>query len=421
MGAVVWALTTLPLIASAAEVTRVASSFDDNHPFGLYVDAAYERWQHNGIIVQEQHANGDRVDSPQLNYLGVDSRLELDLHVGIWRGLEFSFGLPIILSQTDAYTYANGVSATNSSLTQNCITASGELVDPNCPSTGVGTQPIGTVPSTNYRSGLGNLRFGLTYAIFRQSLDSSKPTWTIFFKYEAPTAPLRDPAALTSPTDHQAVGDRVHRYLFGTAFSRRLGVAEPYFKLDYTLPYRGPGYYSNCDRTDLGNLGAPENCTSGYWSRAETGINAPHVFRLITGTEIVPVDNAKGQKVVVDVRALATYYTGGRYYNEITPLFQKLMSSEGYLEVGGSLGITAQPASFITFRLRGTYSYQTDRTLSSEPLGKDIDGDGRVSYQGHPSPEVNPTFDYRADAVGRRFRIVSNGVFSVNVQMSLNF
>jgi hypothetical protein len=419
MGAAVWALTALPLIASAADVTRVASSFDEDHPFGMYIDADYERTQHNGIITREGHAGGDRVDTPELNYLGVDSRLNLDLHVGIWRGLELSFGVPIVFSQTDEYSFADGRNASNSSFTQNCITASGELVDPTCLTTGAGTQPIGTIPSINYRGGLGNLRFGIKYAIYRQSLDRSKPTWTIAFIYDAPTAPLRDPAALTSPSSRQPVGDKVHRYYFETALSKRLGVVDPYFKLTYVLPYRGPGYYSNCDRTDLGNLAAPDNCTNGAWSRAETGINAPHEFKLIAGTEIVPVDNGN-QKISIDVRALATYYTAGRYYNEITPLFQKLMSSEGYLEVGGSLALIAQPSKFITFRLRGMYSYQTDRTISNESLGKDIDGDGRVSFQG-ASPEVNPTFDYRADLVGRRLRIVNNGVFSINISASLNF
>jgi hypothetical protein len=345
--------------------------------------------------------------------------MNVDLHVGIWKNLELSIGLPIVFSQTDAYTFATGQNAGNSSFINNCISASGDLFDPSCLTTGAGAQPIGSVPSTNYRAGLGNFRFGLTYAILKQSLDPSNPTWTVFINYDAPTAARYDPAAITHPNSRTGTGDKVNRYTFGTAFSRRLGIADPYFKLDYTLPFRGPGSYSNCDRTDLNNLAAPENCTNGYWSRAETGINPPHIFNLSFGTELVALENSAHQRISIDLRGQATYYTGGRYYNEVTPLFQKLMSSEGYLEAGGSIALIAQPAQWITLRARGSYAFQTDHTVSSEPVGKDIDGDGHVSFQG--SPEVNPTFDYRADVVGRRLRIVDNGVFSFNISASLNF
>jgi hypothetical protein len=422
-GAVVLALTVFPVIASAAEVTRAASSFEDNHPFGMYVDVGYERTEHDGIITRENQTGtgAGTVDTHELNYRNVDSRMNIDLHIGLWKNLEFSVGVPVVFSQTDAYGFAAGRNASNSDLVNNCVSATGALYDPTCLATGAGAQSIGKIPSTNYRSGLGDLRFGLTYSIFKQSQDPSNPDWNVYLKYEAPTAKRRDPAGGDSPSDFTGVGDKVHRYTFGTAFSRRLAAAEPYFKVEYVLPFRGPSFYSNCDRTDLNNLAAPENCSDGYWSRAETGINAPHVFNMNFGTEVIALENKANQRIVLDFRGIASYYTAGRYYNEASALFQKLMSSDGYLEVGGSVALIAQPVSWVTFRLRGSYSYQTDHGISTEPLGKDIDGDGRISYQGSPAPEVNPTFDYRADLVGRRLRIIDNGVFAVNVSASLNF
>ena len=32
-----------PFVASAAEVTRVASSFEDDDPFGMFIDVGFER------------------------------------------------------------------------------------------------------------------------------------------------------------------------------------------------------------------------------------------------------------------------------------------------------------------------------------------------------------------------------------------
>ena len=58
--------------------------------------------------------------------------------------------------------------------------------------------------------------------------------------------------------------------------------------------------------------------------------------------------------------------SGGRYYNEVTALFRKLMTSEDYLQLDVSLGVLAHIRDVFTVRGRAGYGYQTARSVSAE-------------------------------------------------------
>jgi hypothetical protein len=416
-----------PFAASAAEITRIASSFDDDDPFDLFIDVSFARTQNRSKIVREQLApgGGGRTDANELWYRGVDSRLNIDLSIGLYRDLQFSFSLPLVLQQNDSYAFVSGTNESNSTIVNNCVEPNGAPV-PNC------AKGLFTVPSTSKRGGLGNMRFGLAYAFFSEGKDPSKPNWIVGIDYEAPTASQRDPSLDNTLSDARGnVGDRVHKYTFYTSFSRRMGVADPYFRAHYTLPVAGPGIYSNCfNRTvntdgsiESPTLGRPENCFApdSPWSRKETGIQAPHMAGFLMGSEFLAFnDKTKGQQFALDLRAIGNYVTSGRYYNELSAAMRKLLATQDYFQVGGQLGVTASAGSAFRLRASSTFLYNTDHVLTNEVIGQDVNGSGSVDVTGNPV-EVNPNFDFRTDLASRRFRATEGTVFRLDVMASFMF
>ena len=425
--AVIAALTLgVPFAASAAEITRIASSFEDDDPFDLFLDVGFERTQTRAKIVREQLRDGDATNVPEVNelwYKGVDARLNLAVAFGLWKDLEFSFKLPIVFQQNETWNFVSGTTQGNSTITNSCFNADGSLYLDGVEGC-VGR--LFQVPQESYRGGLGNVHFGLAYAFFNQEKDDTKPTWIVGIDYEAPTAKQRDPNLdNTDPDgDRGNVGDRVHKYQLYTTFSRKMGVAEPYFKASHTIPVRGPGAYSNCDQSSApppGNLGAPYNCYREPWTRQETGIKAPSQTALTFGMELVPFENAaKSQKFTLDLRLLGNYVGRGRYYNELSSALRKLLTSDDYLQVGGQVGITARAAEAFTIRASGNFLYNTDHLLTTEAIGQDLNGDGTVDTA-VGSPELNPTFDWRYDLVSRRFRAIQSTTFRFDLGATFSF
>ncbi|AEI67043.1 hypothetical protein [Corallococcus macrosporus] len=422
---VVLAALTLgaPFAASAADITRIASSLEEDDPFDLFIDVGFERTQNRAKIVREQLAPtgqpGGRVDASELWYKGVDARLNLELSVGLYRDLEFSFALPIVFSQNERWDFTSNSSPESSTITNNCVNADGSVIG-GCLDGTAPPSALFDVPQESFRGGLGNMRFGLAYAFFNQEKDETKPTWIVGLEYEAPTAKLRDPSADTTNSDSRGnIGDRVHKYQLYTAFSRRMGAAEPYFKAHYTIPVRGPGAYSNC--THPSNLGQPGNCNTGPWDRKETGINAPHQAGMLFGVELVPFNRpAKSQRFALDVRGIGNYVGSGRYYNELSAALRKLLTSDDYFQVGGMLGITANASKAFQIRASGTFLYNTNRALTAEDPGQDVDGNGEVDLQ-PGSPELNPNFDWRYDLVSRRFLAMESTTFRFDLSATFSF
>ncbi|EPX56291.1 hypothetical protein D187_007633 [Cystobacter fuscus DSM 2262] len=375
----------VPFAASAADITRVASSFEDDDPFGLFIDAGIEYAQRNSRIVRETSvATSDGKATPvlrdALTYGRYEARLNLDLAVGISRDVEFSFGLPLVLLQDEHWN-----------------------------------TPANEAENRAYRWGLGNARFGLGWAIFNQRKDDTKPMWVARLDYEAPTAPAFDPSFDTAATNRTTVGDRVHKYTLSTALSRKIGLAEPYFKVAYTIPVRGPFAYSNCDNPGVG-MGAPENCGEPGWSRGETGIQAPHVVGVTMGSEF-QVGGRSARMLKLDARVVTNFVSAGRYYNELSGVLGKLLSSSEYLQLGGQLGATFQLNEYISFRGTASFLYNTDHALTAEPEGRDANDDGRADSADDRNPNFEPTWDQP----GGRFYAVGSRDLRFNATINFTF
>jgi hypothetical protein len=420
--------------AQAAEITRTASSFEPNDPFGMYVDVGYQFQQQRGKIVREWYQEPVGIPVSELQYQMLEHLLQADLHLGLYRDLEFHFGLPVVIRQERHWWYSAGTSDANSTIFNNCLRANGELV--SMASSGGNracqqTQPLFTFDpqkgAASYRSGLGDLTFGIQWAAMNQKKDESAPTWVLGLDYTAPVAEAINPTNLTSETEMGPLGDRIHRYKFFTTISKRIAFAEPYFQLHYTLPWRGPGWYDNCDNPSGERMARPENCRITNWSREDTGIRPPHVGGFVFGSEFNAFEaGTKHQKFAIDFRAMVTYVSEGRYYNEMSDLLGKLLYTGDYVQLMGRIGLVGHAAEFVHLKAWAELAYNSERNLTSENIGKDFveeangQTNGTVDVTAHPE-EVSPLFDYRIDRVGRRFRMQENSVFRVFVQASFNF
>ena len=405
--------------AAAAEVTRVASSFEEKDPFGMYLDFTFDRTADRGTITREWYQLGELQDVTELRYQKYDSRLGIDINLGIYKDLELHVGVPIIFQQDRNWFYAGGTNETNTTIHRNCS------LDPAgtpCANPGSGEGRLFEPPSNSYRSGLGDFTFGLAWNAFSQKKDPSKPTWTLRFDYTAPTAALLNPTVATSNANRGNVGDKIHRYTFSTAVSKRISkYVEPYFQLAYTLPWRGPGYYSNCDDASAERQGHPENCGGDTWTREETGIHPVHTGGVLFGAEITAFEREeRHQRVAFDFRGFVNYFSEGRYYNEMSDLLGKLLYTSDYGQAGAQFGFVGQAAEFVILRSYVSFAYNSEHFLTNENIGKDLTGNGTVDVSTNPE-EINPNYDFRIDRVGRRFRIEQQYVFRLQVTATFNF
>lgn len=405
--------------AFGAEITRVASSFEEKDPFGLFLDFTFDRIADRATLVREWYQLGELQDVTELRYQKYETKLGIDVNVGLYKDVELHIGVPIVFQQDRNWFFAGGTNETNTTIWRNCGNAAGAP----CANPGVGDDRLFEPPTNSYRSGLGDFTFGLAWNVFVQAKDPSKPTWTLRFDYTAPTATMLNPSVVTTSSMRGAIGDKVHKYAFSTAVSKKLNkYIEPYLEVHYTLPWRGPGFYSNCDDASAARMGYPQNCGKEGWSREQTGIQPAHTGGSIFGTEITAFEREdRHQRVAFDLRGWFNYVSEGRTYNEMSDLFGKLLYSSDYGQVGGQFGFIGQAAEFVKLRASTSFAYNTEHFLTNENIGKDFgDADDFVSVTTAPE-EISPNYDFRVDRVGRRFRIEQQYIFRIQITATLNF
>lgn len=397
--------------AGAAEVTRTLSSFDTDQPVGFELRVGFEREQRKGLITREnkQDVGGltDIVDAAELRYSEARNTLPIRAAVGLWHDLELHAVLPIVLSSERSWGFpglgADGkpvTNADNSSITNNCVTAIGTY---DCARAG----PLFKPPGSAYRSGFGNLQLGAQFAVLSDKRDPSKPTWVVGFEYGLPLADPIDPTLVTTPDKTGSVGDKAHRFTPWMAFSKRAKAVDPYVKIEATLPTQAPRYYSNCDHPE--RLAFGQNCGQSVWDRATTGMRPQYTGGFTFGSEFWVLDDAeRGNSFTIDVRGQATYVSEGRVHNELSDAVGKLLYTEQYARLAGSLTLRARVAKYLSLHAGITYSHDTDHFLTNEQIGRDVaengTANGQVDLDNH-NQEVNPNFDFRYDGVGRRFRL----------------
>jgi hypothetical protein len=207
-----------------------------------------------------------------------------------------------------------------------------------------------------------------------------------------------------------------------------MGPIDPYVKAHVTVMGKSNATYSNCEhapqmlaRTNPEmNSQAALNC-SALGSKA--GPKLPWIAGLTFGTELVPYENAaEQQRVAVDFRLFADYTSAARFYNELTDANGKLNWTEDYMTVGGYFGLYLRASRFVTLQATAALSTATPHWLTGEKLGANGDWPalGANGITEDPS-QMNPNFDWRYDAPGRRFRISEVANFAMSFAGVLTF
>ena len=90
--------------------------------------------------------------------------------------------------------------------------------------------------------------------------------------------------------------------------------------------------------------------------------------------------------------------------------------------MGGLVGLYLRASRFVSLHASGSLATQTAHFLTGESLGRGGVADtGRDITGATANPDLNPNYDWRYDAPGRRFRFTESSVFGLSVAGVLQF
>ena len=450
----------------AAEVTRVVSALDDDNRFDFNLTLSWLHEAKTAFIKRESlvtrtNDTGDSVTRSELvkdlQYLQTRNVLNLRADFGILWDVGFHIEAPIVLGDDRRLDFDQSQGADcqypGQAPVPTCVNAQNATVlrDGILPGAGQSSYGLDAVHNRPYpspsqtvfrgptRRGLEYLGLGLTWAVFNQARDDSKPTWTLGFDSRLDVGKdMRfdrlDPAANT------AVGLGYHQLLFSTFVSKRFRSFDPYFGAWYMLPVRTNG--SPFQR---------------YPGGGQTAVEPQQRAGVQLGVEQIAWEKPRAaQRVTVEVRGHAEEHFYGRSHSE---LWEALAGSprcttdatacrsdpsggagamygidfdgttgaphpgvtetQAYASFGGDAGLNIQVGRYVRFRGLFGLTLDLPHFITFANAGVDKNGDGVVQLS---SPqEKNPTYRETIDNPGRRFKVEGTEVWSLLLEGSLMF
>ncbi|MBA2660877.1 MAG: hypothetical protein H0U74_01165 [Bradymonadaceae bacterium] len=425
------------------------------------------------------------VFNKEMLYEETQSTIDVTLRAGLYKDLEIRLTVPYVLSATRGLQYANdnsqkSVDATNSSVDPSSARIQNDAQAVFSPSD-TQQQALNKLDQFNTyryfeltdemnrieRTGFADPSIGIHWAPFNDERDDTKATLLFGMDYVMPIVPIARP-------DNRAVGRGVHELQWKLAASKRFNWIEPYFGLQYFLPFVATDSLLRPvdDRDNVGQV-----------------IKSPPQRGLITvGTEFVPhIDARTGARYAIDLRFQYGYTSEGRDY---TPLFDHMSSSdcngltieevlpqfdtagnlnnadavacswvireaanafptpiydlataaaagsaspfstdgimtvESYGTFSGQLAFNLQPSRYFQLRLAGGITHKQQHFLTNSRTGRNSDrtADDTVALTGPEARfERNPVYNPTYDSPGNRFRVEQYNVWHVAVTTALQF
>lgn len=315
--------------AEAAEVTRVATSFEEGNVFDVHFGVAYDFNFKRAAILREWNRgtaddNQNRLVKDMI-YRQQRHTLTPTVEIGLWHDLALYLSLPVVLHDVRDYSFDQRVDDCvfgNTRDTATCVNKdnSTTIRDEILPSNGFDAtntgDPFGqfTGPDTELifrgpvRRGLDQLHVGLKYGILNQTKRSHMPNWVVaaegrFAVGRAMT--FRRNIEMNDPDGNHRVGRRIHELGFWTALSRRYRFLDPFFTAYWRQSIRANGNKFQ----DFSSEGSQDT------------VNPQSTTGLSVGSEIVPWERkAKNLKVAVQISGTAALHYGGRGYSEVWEL-----------------------------------------------------------------------------------------------------
>jgi hypothetical protein len=310
--------------ASAGEVTRVASSFEENDKFDLYLGVSYEFDNKRASVLREFSSDRGNRLVRDLVYKQSRHMVTPLLEIGLYHDLSIYTAIPIVVADQRRYEldksdgddciFPQDVQATNEIPT--CVNKSNStsIRDGIIPAAGWDSlqreaayeqfrdDATDIIFRSPQRKGLDQIHAGIKYGLMNQSKLSHLPNWVIGlegrFSIGNPMQLTRD-IDLTDPSSNHSVGRGQHELGAWTALSRRHTFLEPFFTGYWRMGVRAT-------KTELQSFAG-----------AQTERDPPQYMGTRFGTEIVPWENEeKQQKVSLILSGNLDFQTRGRAYSE---------------------------------------------------------------------------------------------------------
>jgi len=423
-GAILAGLTLLAATAQAAEVTRVVSAFDDENGFDLNLTASWLHEAKSALIKRESEsaatAAGPIGVAPDFKYAQTRDVLNLRLDFGVLWDVGLHVQAPLVLADSNTVTLDSGVSADNAAFLQS----------PSASGSQVFKSPT--------RSGFQDLGLGVTWAVFNQRRDDTKPTWTLGFDADLDVfKDMRfDPA---NPNGNQATGLGYHQLIWSTWVSKRFRHFDPYFGASYMLPIRTNG-----------------SIFQNYNPATQTSVNPQQQAMVTIGVEQIAWENPRGdQRVTIEARGHLEEHFAGRGYSELweplsgspnctvtaggtgTPCrpdldvgtdaqgnpaaapYPGVTNIDAYGSFGGDVGLNIQVGRYIRFRGLFGLTVDAPHFITNANAGVDTNHDGVVNSL--DKAEANPVYRDSIDSPGRRFYVEQSEIWSLLIEGSLMF
>lgn len=426
------------------------------------------------------------VFNKEMLYEENQSTLDIKLRFGLYKDLELHFNVPYVLSSTRGLQYADDnadrpVNESNSSVDPSDarIRRDANNVFSNGDSAQQAIAKLDQFNTYRYfeltdqmrsyeRTGFAEPSVGIHWAPFNDERDDTKATLLIGMDYVMPIVPI-------ARQDNTAVGKGVHELQWKLAASKRFDWIEPYFGMQYFLPFASTDSPLKpiADRDNIGQV-----------------ITNPPQRALITlGTEFIPHSNAlTGERYAIDLRFQFGYTSEGRDYtplfdhmansncqglsiDDVLPQFDNtgqisnldqvacawvvreaanasaspiydigtavqgtdsdrpfstngIMTVESYGTFAGQLAFNLQPSRYFQFRLAGGLTHKQQHFLTNSRTGRNSERtqDNTVALTGPDARyERNPVYNPTYDSPGSRFRVEQYNIWHVMITTALQF
>ncbi len=311
-----------------AEVSRVASSFEEDDIFDIHFGVGYDFTFKRAAILREWNSGGagdtqNRLVKDLL-YRQLKHTLTPTIEVGLWHDLALYLTMPVVLADSRDYSFdqrvddcvfgdqanATCTNKDNSTAIRDAIIPrdgfdATSTANPAMQFTGSGTELIFRGPQ---RRGLDQLHVGAKYGILNQQKRSHMPNWIIagegrFAIGRAQT--FRRDITVSDPAGNHRVGRRIHELGAWTALSRRYRFLDPYFVAYWRQSLRA----GDSSFQDFSQFGQQDTILP----QSTAGVTI--------GSEIVPFERkSRNVKLSVDVSGTAILHYGGRGYSEVWEL-----------------------------------------------------------------------------------------------------
>lgn len=418
------------------------------------------------------------ISNKELDFSRQTTAIDIDLRAGIYKDLEFRLRVPYVFSSVAGMNYAAGVTAANSSVdpTDEVIGASARQFNSGDSqqqhvsnlSTFNGNRFFEVDGSEYERSGFADPSISLEWAPFNDERDDTKAKLLFGMAYKMPIAPVK-------AAGNTNVGEGMHELSWRIASSKRFNWIEPYFGLQYYLPFAATD--SPIQRVDKNNQG-------------QVFANPPQRGNITVGTEFIPHENTEtGARYGIDLRFTFGYTSEGRNYTQLfdhmtnsscngkslgdvlpqfddqgqlsnlddvacswivrqpsnadpVPIYNLgealgdnsawntdgIMTVESYASFTGMLGVYLQPTKYFQLKGNVALTHNQEHFLSNARTGRDADDalesspDDTVDLEGADATiEKNPVFNPTYDQTGNRFRIQENNIWSIFLTAALQF